>query len=186
MEINEFIVKDVRCFAGEQKFNVRPITFLMGENSTGKSTFLACIQVLHSVLSYKLYSFIPTVDFNSAPYEMGTFSDIVHRVGALNDDGVKEFALGFNVEYGTNKRLKYVIVFSENKVSSDPVILRVEWQFEDGKVTFKDTETSPRIADITYAKRTNEFIVSGDLFSVMNFGIERKVFMIMGEKKVGT
>ena len=46
MSIRKLIIEDVRCFAGRQEFNIRPLTFLVGENSTGKSTVLGCFQTL--------------------------------------------------------------------------------------------------------------------------------------------
>ena len=41
----EFMLTDVRCFEGEQRARLRPITLLVGENSTGKTTFLGCYNV---------------------------------------------------------------------------------------------------------------------------------------------
>ena len=43
----ELILQDVRCFQDEQRGRLRPITLLVGENSTGKTTFLGCYSVLH-------------------------------------------------------------------------------------------------------------------------------------------
>ena len=50
MNITQFTMEEVRCFAGRQEFNIRPLTFLVGENSTGKTTALACFQVLANYL----------------------------------------------------------------------------------------------------------------------------------------
>ena len=46
----ELTLQDVRCFEGEQRGSLRPITLLVGENSTGKTTFLGCYHVLHRLL----------------------------------------------------------------------------------------------------------------------------------------
>ena len=51
MNITQFTMEEVRCFAGRQEFNIRPLTFLVGENSTGKTTALACFQVLINYLN---------------------------------------------------------------------------------------------------------------------------------------
>ena len=69
----ELILRDVRCFKGEQRGRLRPVTLLVGENSTGKTTFLACYSVLHRVFS----GFWPAVrpDFNKEPFLMGSFRD---------------------------------------------------------------------------------------------------------------
>ena len=49
--IKEFIIKDVRCFAGENRLKIRPLTFLVGENSTEKSTILGCFSALFDTLA---------------------------------------------------------------------------------------------------------------------------------------
>ena len=36
MNITQFTMEEVRCFAERQEFNIRPLTFLVGENSTGQ------------------------------------------------------------------------------------------------------------------------------------------------------
>ena len=51
MSITQFTMEEVRCFAERQEFNIRPLTFLVGENSTGKTTALACFEMLANYLS---------------------------------------------------------------------------------------------------------------------------------------
>ena len=50
MNITQFSIEEVRCFAERQNFEIRPLTFLVGENSTGKTTALACFQALADCL----------------------------------------------------------------------------------------------------------------------------------------
>ena len=78
MRIQTFMLKDVRCFEGEQKFNIRPLTLLVGENSTGKSTVLGCIQTLSYYFNFWWRG---NFDFNLEPYEMGAFADIARKIG---------------------------------------------------------------------------------------------------------
>ena len=85
MSITQFTMEEVRCFAERQEFEIRPLTFLVGENSTGKTTALACFQVLANYLSEG------GIDFNSSPYSMGTFRDIVRNSTKTE----KVFTLGF-------------------------------------------------------------------------------------------
>ena len=47
--MKKFLIKDVRCFKGEQVVDICPITFLIGENSTGKTTLLGCMQALMTI-----------------------------------------------------------------------------------------------------------------------------------------
>ena len=65
MTLDSFCLEDVRCFAGAQDVRVRPLTFLVGENSTGKSTILGCMQ---AVADYMAGS---GIDFNRHPMKWG-------------------------------------------------------------------------------------------------------------------
>lgn len=92
---SEFLLQDVRCFHGAQRARLRPITLLVGENSTGKTTFLGCYRVLHRLLS-EFRSPGDRLDFNQEPFSMGSFRDIV-RSRRGRDGRIDEFKLGFTV-----------------------------------------------------------------------------------------
>ncbi len=63
-----------RCFADTGPIELRPITLLVGENSAGKTSFLAGVrQVLES-----LNRDVPNL-FNRDPYFLGGFEQILHR-----------------------------------------------------------------------------------------------------------
>ena len=156
MKVKELIIKDVRCFEGEQKFNIRPITFLTGENSTGKSTVLGCFQVLSDILRDD--GFRTPIDFNSPPYEMGVFADIARKTAPQT----KKFVLGVCNEYENNQNFQHVLIFCQKEHGVAPAIRRSEWKFSNGKITFEFVK-QPRGRYITLGKNENEFIVSGDL-----------------------
>jgi hypothetical protein len=63
---------------------IRSVNFLVGENSTGKSSFLALAQLLSQ------YEFWFNLDFNAGNYEFGGYKDIV---SALSPDQT-EFQIG--------------------------------------------------------------------------------------------
>ena len=67
-------VKNYRCFGEEQSARLAPLTLLVGENSTGKTSFLAMVRALWQV-SYE--SLVP--DFQQPPYDLGAFREIVHH-----------------------------------------------------------------------------------------------------------
>ena len=67
-------LENFRCFGEKQTVRLAPLTLLVGENSTGKTSFLALIRALWDMA----YGFeVP--DFNKSPYDLGSFVDIVHR-----------------------------------------------------------------------------------------------------------
>ena len=109
MNIKKITIQDVRCFGGEQEFNICPVTFIVGENSTGKSTALGCLQIINNFLvNGKL-------DFNIEPYLMGAFPDIVRRSSPVK----KEFKLGIEYE---DTGVKYFLTLAERDRGSEPII----------------------------------------------------------------
>lgn len=74
--MKRIVVKNFRCFHGEQKPRLAPLTLLVGENSTGKTSFLALTRALWDV------AFFQTVpDFKEEPYDLGSYDEIAHFRG---------------------------------------------------------------------------------------------------------
>ncbi len=129
-KLREFIIKDVRCFEGEQRANIRPITLLVGENSTGKTSFLGSYRVLHQALSrHKYFQSIMQghLNFNVEPFQMGAFRDI-YRSKRGKSNGRDSFALGCSMEDGNNKH-DILLTFIEK--GSEPVIASLRFQVSD-------------------------------------------------------
>lgn len=72
-------LENFRCFRERQTVRLAPLTLLVGENSTGKTSFLALIQVLAELVTGKAWAAVP--DFKQAPFDLGAFDDIVHDRG---------------------------------------------------------------------------------------------------------
>ncbi len=120
-------MEDVRCLAGRQEFEIKPLTFLVGENSTGKTTALGCFQVLASLLNYSpRYTGDSTLDFNIDPYFMGSFNDIVTR----KNPKCKKFKLGFAFEDGEIQEI--AITIAERDRSAEPVLKCISVEFKNG------------------------------------------------------
>ena len=72
-----FKVKNYRAFgAEEQVTRLAPLTLLVGENSTGKTSFMAMIR---AVLEVAYGEIAPS--FQDYPFDLGSFNDIVHNDG---------------------------------------------------------------------------------------------------------
>lgn len=83
--VTEIALENIRCFAGKQTVSLPRIAALVGENSTGKSTFLACCAALAELSCHeKIDSYDP---FNVAPFDLGDFDAIARH-------GSKDFSLG--------------------------------------------------------------------------------------------
>lgn len=85
----DLVFGNVRCFADDQRVPIRPLTLLVGENSTGKSTVLS---LLHSVLQADFPSFEKL--FNRPPFELGGFDTIATNRGGRGGRS-KDFHVGF-------------------------------------------------------------------------------------------
>ncbi|MDE0445650.1 MAG: ATP-binding protein [Spirochaetaceae bacterium] len=124
-----FLLSDVRCFGGDHWANLKPITLLVGENSTGKSTFLGCYSVLHQMLSRSL---VPgdSANFNKEPFSMGSFRNIV-RSRRGRDGSIDEFSLGFRlapVRKSGMRPFRLRITFAEE--GSEPTVTSVHYRFD--------------------------------------------------------
>ena len=95
--MDKITLKNFRCFREEQTARLAPLTLLVGENSTGKTSFMALIRALWDV------AFAERVpDFREAPYNLGSFRDIVHNRGGRGKPA-ESFEAGF--EYGDSHRM---------------------------------------------------------------------------------
>lgn len=72
--MNRITLENYRCFREKQDVPLAPLTLLVGDNSTGKTSFLAMIRAL-----WHLLSDVP--HFTDEPYDLGSFDDIAHYRG---------------------------------------------------------------------------------------------------------
>ncbi len=141
-DIEKFVLEDVRCFEGRHEFNIRPLTFLVGENSTGKSTVLGCLQSLVS-------SFESGVDFNSEPYLMGTFADIARKSRPRKT----RLEIGITFAYPGLKggKLQIFLKFREEKNRTEPVVDEMRWVFPDGEIIRSENGSRHGPSDSSFA-----------------------------------
>ena len=83
-------LQNYRCFGpGAQTARLAPLTLLVGPNGTGKTSFLALVRALWDVA---FDNRVP--DFREAPYDLGSFQDIIHQRGGQGKNADR-FAAGF-------------------------------------------------------------------------------------------
>ena len=71
----QVILENIRSFAGNQTIPIRPLTLLVGENNSGKSTFLAVASCVFG------RGFPNKPGFNEPPYSLGNFDSIATYKG---------------------------------------------------------------------------------------------------------
>ena len=85
--MDTLILEDFRCFAGRNEIPIRPLTLLVGENSTGKTSFLAAVRAAQDLRSGG------EPDFNEPPYNLGSYDEIANYRGG-RAGRAKSFAVG--------------------------------------------------------------------------------------------
>lgn len=86
-------LRNIRSFSAPPEVALRPITVLVGENSTGKSTMLAATR-----LCWDAAAGARALDFNEDPFSLGAFDQIAHFRGGKAGRS-KTFSIGFTKRF---------------------------------------------------------------------------------------
>ena len=154
--MHEVTLKNFRCFREEQKARLAPLTLLVGENSTGKTSFLALVRALRQVA---LDSRVP--DFREPPYDLGTFDEIAYNRGR---GGAKSFEAGFSREVRVlsarlgklvNELVSFAVTFEPISGVPYPVARRLSDDERSLEVTRDSMRlvVSGREASVSYPER---------------------------------
>lgn len=126
----EVSFESFRCFGETQTAKIAPITLLVGENSAGKSTFMAGLRY---ILDFTRRSADPS--FNKDPFFLGGFRSIAHFRGTRR---APQFKIGisetfsalkdrsrepdmFSDEEAAARALKFVLTFADVDGDARPV-----------------------------------------------------------------
>ena len=146
----KFHIENVRCFAGRQTLEIRPLTFLIGENSTGKTTLLACFNVLNKIIHPR----VPwdTGDFNEDPYNMGSFQNIIRKINDdENNKEEKTFSIGFSTENIKTKskqpKINCNVQFKKKEDGSEPAIDYIDIKYDNYIFFFDYTKLQLSVKD---------------------------------------
>lgn len=86
-------LNSVRCFAETPPIPIRRLTFLIGENSTGKSSFLALLRIARNLVHGDL-----SPNFNVEPFFLGAYDQIAHYRGGRGGRA-RSFAIEVATEF---------------------------------------------------------------------------------------
>ena len=126
---DELLLEDVRCFRGEQRARLRPITLLVGENSTGKTTLLGCYATLHGMFSTRFGGY--RADFNREPFSLGSFRDIA-RPRRNRPGAARRFKIGFGVPKRGDGAPSYELIATFAERGSQPALTSWRYGFSAG------------------------------------------------------
>lgn len=121
-------LRNFRCFGDEpQTARLAPLTLLVGENSSGKTSLMAMVRAMWDVAYGER---VP--DFKEDPYDLGSFDEIAHHRGARGSRA-EIFESRFEVDMprrradgGGSGPLRFTAEFAEQWSAPIPVRRRLE------------------------------------------------------------
>ena len=127
--IDSVTLENFRCFREKQTVRLAPLTLLVGENSTGKTSFLALLRAMAEL------TFVGGVpNFKTPPYDLGSFDEIAHHRGARGGRAVS-FSAGIGTrvsKYDSRRRpstdesvpIEIAVTFERLRYGTAPVPVR--------------------------------------------------------------
>ncbi len=110
--MDSITLENFRCFHEKQTAQLAPLTLLVGENSTGKTSLMAMIRILWDAVHNRR-----GYNFNEEPFDMGTFKDIAYH--HTNGEQAEYF-------YAAFEENKYHFGVQFEKDGTNPVLKRKE------------------------------------------------------------
>lgn len=103
IQLREISLENFRCFRTKQVARLAPITLLMGENSSGKTSFMAMLRALWDTVYHNRMP-----DFKEEPFDLGSFDEIVHHNGTAG--GPSDW---FRAELRDDQDLEASVIFRQ-------------------------------------------------------------------------
>jgi len=125
----EVFLENVRCFCNEHRFSLEPLTLLVGENSTGKSTFMAMVDHLSQS---EFGSLRPS--FNNPPFDLGTYDSIATFKGGRYGRADR-FSVGLTENGAEDGTRKIVATYRSHR--GQPQLLRYQASIGPGSVALE-------------------------------------------------
>ena len=137
-------LKNFRCFREEQTARLAPLTLLVGENSTGKTSFLAMIRAL-----FDLAANFRSPDFKEGPYDLGSFDEIAHYRGGRGGRADTFEAAISRIQNGKSRsRVPYRLEVTFGKKDTTPTPIRRK--YTHGDIWFEEHFVAGRPSKIRF------------------------------------
>ena len=136
----EIRLRDFRCFHQGQTARLAPLTLLVGDNSTGKTSFLAAVRAVWSVAFQQTEP-----DFREPPYDLGAFPEIVHN-RSDGESRASSFAIGFRGHGRRRRPIEFDVTFTSRAAVPSPS--RLSWRTKDIHVECSGVNTGKATVDL--------------------------------------
>ncbi len=132
--MDRITLENYRCFREKQSARLAPLTLLVGNNSTGKTSFLALIRALWDVAILD-----QAPNFREDPFDLGSFANIAHSRGGRNGKAAS-FNAGFSyfeqrLPTEGSKDISFEVSFVERDAVPVPSVRRIA----GGNVAVRET-----------------------------------------------
>ena len=127
--MDSITLENFRCFRERQTARLAPLTLLVGENSTGKTSFLAAVRIASQLADRRWHD----PDFKEPPYDLGSFDEIAHHRGGPSRRA-ESFGLGYEqsrVRLRDGRRSNYRIQCTFTKRASAPSMSKRRIEVDD-------------------------------------------------------
>ena len=162
----EVLLENVRCFCDYQEISLRPLTLLVGENSSGKTTFLA---MLNHVSRRDFPLTRPS--FNEEPFDLGPFDSIATFKG-----GRYGRADTFSVGHGFQEEQHRKVLVTYKSYKGQPIVSKLLVTGESFRIFLEIGEQNESAEiQMDYKERRHRFSV--DVKEVMERGAPLNYFL---------
>lgn len=167
--MTDITLRNFRCFGNEQTVPLAPLTLLVGENSTGKTSFMAMIRAL--------WDFVFNGDepnFNKPPYDLGSFDEILHDNVECADES-KSFGAKCSLKVdskGRQSKLPYHVSVEFKRDGPIPVLDKllvshedtwIEWSVGSSEADKRKLNVACGVRDSAWdVKSPSGYIMSGE------------------------
>ena len=143
-QFREIRLRDFRCFHERQTARLAPLTLLVGENSTGKTSFLAAVQAVWDAAHGS-----GAPDFRRAPYDLGAFPEIVYSRGGRSTSA-NSFGLGFTELVPGDRLLSFEVTFESRDAAPAPSMIGWREGESSVSVVYRSSDgESPQISFVS-------------------------------------
>ena len=126
--MDEVTIENFRCFRERQTARLAPLTLLVGENSTGKTSLLAMVRILWNAIVFE--NQMPR--FKDELFDLGTFREVAYQ-SEKEGSTVLEFSGGFTIGNYTSE-----VKFRKGNVN--PEVFKFHIENKTTSVTFTRAE----------------------------------------------
>ena len=163
--MHSITIENFRCFRKVERVRLAPLTLLVGENSTGKTSFLALLNALEYL------AYVTTPDFKRPPYDLGSFDEIAHHRSGRGGKA-KEFSVevsGLAVRSDRKAEWKLSVEFGREEKGTAPVPHRIALGAVDGEGEDAWIEFDRQSTSIKLRTKRGEWIRDVNPHSVLSF-----------------